>query len=61
VEQNFHSVIKKLSRRGVSESEVLARSIITPSCGTGTLALPLAEKTMALLKGLSLQLKGSFA
>jgi methionine synthase II (cobalamin-independent) len=61
VEQNFHAVIKKLSRRGVSESEILARSIITPSCGTGTLPLPLAEKTMVLLKGLSLQLKGSFA
>jgi methionine synthase II (cobalamin-independent) len=58
VEQDFHAIIQKLSRRGIREDEILERSIITPSCGTGTLSLPLAEKTMALLKGLSLQLKG---
>jgi len=60
VEQNFHAVIKKLSRRGIREDDILERSIITPSCGTGTLPLPLAEKAMALLKGLSLRLKGLF-
>jgi len=46
-------VVKRLSGRGIAEDEILARSIITPSCGTGTLPVELAEKTMALLKGLS--------
>jgi methionine synthase II (cobalamin-independent) len=59
VEKNFHAVIKKLSLRGVREDDILKQSIITPSCGTGTLSVPLAEKTMKLLKGLSLMLKGS--
>jgi methionine synthase II (cobalamin-independent) len=59
VETNFHDVVEKLSRRGVNETDILAQSIITPSCGTGTLTLQLAEKAMALLKGLSLRVKGS--
>jgi methionine synthase II (cobalamin-independent) len=58
VEKNFQTVIKKLSQRGIREDEILKQSIITPSCGTGTLSVPLAEKTMKLLTGLSLKLRG---
>lgn len=50
---NFRAVVKRLSARGIREDEILARSIVTPSCGTGTLTIGLAEKAMSLLKELS--------
>lgn len=53
VEANFHAVVKKLAQRGIGESDIIKQSIITPSCGTGTLTVPLAEKVMDLLGGLA--------
>ncbi len=53
VDANFRTLVKKLSERGIDESDIIARSIVTPSCGTGTLTVPLAEKVMELLSGLS--------
>ncbi|MBP7734639.1 MAG: hypothetical protein KA369_01575 [Spirochaetes bacterium] len=53
VKVNFGAVVKKLSQRGIAESDILAQSIVTPSCGTGTLTIQLAEKVMELLGGLS--------
>ncbi|MBN2159032.1 MAG: hypothetical protein JW807_06525 [Spirochaetes bacterium] len=58
VEKNFHSVVKRLAARGLKEADILSRSIVTPSCGTGTLTVPLAEKVMAILKELSSKLRG---
>lgn len=46
---NFHSLVKQLAGRGIREDDVLNQSIITPSCGTGTLSVGLAEKVMSLL------------
>lgn len=57
VEKNFHAVVNKLVQRGIGEEDILAQSIITPSCGTGTLTVPLAEKVMDILAGLSFTLK----
>jgi hypothetical protein len=57
VEKNFRSVTARLVAKGAREDLVRGQSIITPSCGTGTLALPLAEKAMALLAGLAHSLK----
>ena len=53
VTNNFNAVVRRLAARGIKEEEVLARSIVTPSCGTGTLPVALADKAMALLKELS--------
>jgi hypothetical protein len=58
IERNFHSMIKMLSEKGLSEDDLLVYSIITPSCGTGTLATALAEKAMRLTKALSDKLRG---
>ena len=58
VKSGFHAVVKRLAARGIGEDEILARSIVTPSCGTGTLPVDLAEKAMMLLKGLSASLSG---
>jgi methionine synthase II (cobalamin-independent) len=57
VEQTFHNAVGRLSKRGITKEDIIGQSIITPSCGTGTLPVSLAEKAMGLLKELSLKLK----
>jgi methionine synthase II (cobalamin-independent) len=58
VADNFREVVRRLAARGLTEDAVLSQSIVTPSCGTGTLAVDLAEKAMMLLKKLSGSLAG---
>ena len=55
--KNFHSLVKRLAGRGVREDDILNQSIITPSCGTGTLSIALAEKVMSLLSEASVKIK----
>ncbi|HHY27616.1 MAG TPA: methionine synthase, partial [Desulfitobacterium dehalogenans] len=45
--------IKELTKRGVSEDRLRSQSMLTPSCGTGTLDIDLAERIYALLQELS--------
>lgn len=49
--------IKELVKRGVNEARLRAQSMITPSCGTGTLAIGWAEKIYTLLAGLALKMR----
>ncbi|MEK7241501.1 MAG: hypothetical protein AAB048_01855, partial [Planctomycetota bacterium] len=49
--------IKQLSQKGMARELVLERSILTPSCGTGTLTIAESEKAMDLNYQLSLRLK----
>ncbi|MFC1670054.1 hypothetical protein ACFL20_06635 [Spirochaetota bacterium] len=58
IEGNFYSLVKRLSKRGISESKIIESSIITPSCGTGTLDISLSEKAMMLTKELSNTIRG---
>ncbi|WP_019850274.1 methionine synthase [Desulfitobacterium sp. PCE1] len=45
--------IKELTKRGVSEDRLRSQSMLTPSCGTGTLDIDLAERIYVLLQELS--------
>jgi hypothetical protein len=45
--------IEELAKRGVDEARLRAQSLLTPSCGTGTLEITLAERIYSLLQGLS--------
>jgi methionine synthase II (cobalamin-independent) len=58
VKNTFHAAVKRLAARGIAEDRILAQSIVTPSCGTGTLPIGLAEKAMKLLRELSGSLTG---
>lgn len=58
IEKSFHLMIRMLTERGLREDDLLAHSIITPSCGTGTLTTTLAEKAMRLTRSLSDKLRG---
>jgi hypothetical protein len=59
IEEKFRSIIRMLSKAGLREDDLLAHSIITPSCGTGTLTTALAEKAMRLTRTLSDKLRGT--
>lgn len=49
--------IAELVRRGVNEDRLRLQSILTPSCGTGTLSMELAEHIYRLLNGLNLAMQ----
>ncbi|BCS97648.1 hypothetical protein DSLASN_32800 [Desulfoluna limicola] len=45
--------VKELEALGFDRKSVVDATLITPSCGTGSLSLDLAKKVLALTKGLS--------
>lgn len=51
--ERLETNIKELTKRGVSEDRLRSQSMLTPSCGTGTLDIELAERIYALLQELS--------
>ena len=55
VKANYDAVISRLAKRGVSKETIFNQSLLTPSCGTGTLTEPQSEKVMLLLKELALK------
>lgn len=57
LETKFFSAVKYLTEKGIDEKLILDNSIITPSCGAGSLTETLAEKAMSLTKQLSDNLK----
>jgi methionine synthase II (cobalamin-independent) len=60
VEEKFTALLERLKSRGLREETLLEQSLITPSCGTGTLSVELAEKAMRLTKEISQRLRGEF-
>lgn len=56
----FDEAIDYLVKKGIDKKMLLEQSMITPSCGAGSLSLELAEKAMNLTKNLSVELKERF-
>ncbi|WKZ16171.1 MAG: hypothetical protein QY317_02465 [Candidatus Jettenia caeni] len=61
---SLHDLVKKLKEgiqflveKGIPRTLIQERSIITPSCGTGTLTIDEAEKVMTLTHDLSMTMK----
>ncbi|MBF0227034.1 MAG: hypothetical protein HQK76_16440 [Desulfobacterales bacterium] len=50
----------KLETIGIDKSTIIKQSLITPSCGTGTLSLKYAEKVLRLTKELSENLRKKY-
>ena len=50
--EKLENAIKKLSEKGIDESLIWQQCLITPSCGTGSLSVELAEKVLVMLKNL---------
>lgn len=49
----FENGVKNLTKMGIDEKIIIENSLITPSCGAGSLSEELAEKAMDLTKQLS--------
>ncbi len=52
----FEEAIDYLVKKGIDKDLLISRSMVTPSCGAGSLSVDLAEKAMKLTKELSLKL-----
>lgn len=57
LETIFVNAVNNLTKRGINEKIIVENSLITPSCGAGTLENYLAERVMRLTKELSDRLK----
>lgn len=57
----FENAVKYLTKKGIDEKLIIENSIITPSCGAGSLSEELAEKAMNLTKQLSDSLKERYS
>ena len=53
----FEKAVKYLTKKGIDEKIIIENSLITPSCGAGSLSVEMAEKAMNLTKQLSETLK----
>lgn len=49
----FENGVKNLTKMGIDEKIIIENSLITPSCGAGSLSEELAQKAMDLTKQLS--------
>ena len=52
--------VKKLVRPGRDQADLLRQTLITPSCGTGSLSLEHAEKVLQLTKDVSANLRAKY-
>jgi len=56
----WKSCIQRLTAKGVEFNKLLRQSLITPSCGAGSLSLESAEKALALTKEVSEKINQEF-
>ena len=52
----YYDAVKSLSEKGIPESLIEKQSILTPSCGAGSLSVELADRAMTLVCDLSAEL-----
>jgi len=57
----FNEGLSCLTKKGLCEARIVERSLITPSCGAGSLDKELATKAMAMTQKLADELKGAGA
>lgn len=55
--EKFHDSVNYLTKNGIDEKLVFDNSLLTSSCGAGSLSIKDAELAMSLVKGLSDRLK----
>jgi len=56
----FEEQMRKVEALGLDASQIRSRSLITPSCGTGSLDLELAKKVLRLTQDVSGRLRDGF-
>ena len=58
--QNFENSVNYLTKKGIDEKLIIDNSLVTPSCGAGSLSVAMAEKAMDLVCELSNELRKRF-
>ena len=58
--EKFEEAIDYLVKKGLNKELLIKQSMVTPSCGAGSLNIELAEKAMELTKELSEELKKKY-
>ena len=58
--QKWLQQLEQLSGIGISVEKVLAQTLITPSCGTGSLSLPYAEKVLTMTREVSGNIRAKY-
>ncbi len=56
IKERFKRNIQALGDRGIQKEKLMEQSLLTPSCGTGTLPVQLAEKVLTLTRDVSMNL-----
>jgi len=61
LEKKLEEGMDNLASKGIDKKLILDQAMITPSCGTGSLAAEDAEKVFSLLDLLTKRMKGKYA
>lgn len=51
--EQFYAKVDAMAALGIERETILSQSLITPSCGAGTLSLEFAEKVLMLTRDIS--------
>ena len=57
IEKHFDKAVKYLTNKGINEKLIIDNSLVSTSCGTGSLTIELANKAFSLTKDISHRLK----
>ncbi|MBR6098251.1 hypothetical protein IKP85_00725 [bacterium] len=57
IENHFNKAVKYLTNKGINEKLIIDNSLVSTSCGAGSLTIELAEKALKLTKEISDRLK----
>lgn len=60
LEAQLEKVMDHLAATGISKQQIMEQAILTPSCGTGSLDIEVAERVFTLLKELSAKMKAKY-
>jgi hypothetical protein len=58
--ERWQAELKRVAALGIDPRRVFSQSLITPSCGTGTLPVALAEKVLKLTRAVSDRVQAAF-
>lgn len=58
--EKFNQAIKYLTNKGIDEKLIIDNSLVTSSCGAGSLSIEDSERAMNLVSGLSKELRARF-
>jgi hypothetical protein len=56
----WETQVRRIEARGIERSKIIAQSLITPSCGTGSLPLDCARRVVQMTRGVSEKIRNKY-